>query len=115
MPASTSYYAERARNQKRDQSLRLAKDLAAATHRPASNKVSAHDRMRERLADVNKVRRALDMERQIHRRWKAGDVYAPHDLSSEEQQKWQKRRPRESDAFDQLGINPLHEYKVCFY
>ena len=115
MPASSSYYTERDRNQKRDQSLRLAKDLAAATHRPASNKVSAYDRTRERLADVTKARRVLDLERQIHRKWKPGDVYAPHDLSPVEQMKWQKRRPRETDAFDQLGINPLHEYKVYFY
>ena len=62
---------------------------------------------------MQKNNKALDLERQIHRRWKAGDVYAPHDLSSVEMQKWRKIRPRERDAFDQLGINPLHEYKVC--
>ena len=64
---------------------------------------------------MTKARRVLDLERQIHRKWKAGDVYAPHDLSPVEQMKWQKRRPRETDAFDELGINPLHEYKVCLY
>jgi small subunit ribosomal protein S18 len=69
--------------------------------------------MRQGLVDVQKNNRALDLERQIHRKWKAGDVYAPHDLSSVEMQKWRKIRPRERDAFDQLGINPLHEYKVC--
>ena len=115
MPASTSYSTERDRNRKRDQSLRLARDLAAATHRPAPNKVSAYDRTRERLADVTKARRVLDLERQIHRKWKPGDVYAPHDLSPVEQMKWQKRRPIETDVFDQLGINPLHEYKVYSY
>lgn len=62
---------------------------------------------------MQKNNRALDLERQIHRRWKAGDVYAPHDLSSVEMQKWRKIKPRERDAFDQLGINPLHEFKVC--
>ena len=115
MPASTSYYTERDRNQKQDQRLRLAKNLVASTHRPANNKVSAYDRTRDRLADVVKAKRTLDLERQIHRKWKAGDVYAPHDLSPVEQMKWQKRRPRETDAFDQLGINPLHEYKVRSY
>ena len=115
MPASTSYYTERDRNQKKDQGLRLAKRMAAETRRPAYNKVSAYDRTRDRLADVAKAKRTLDLERQIHRKWKAGDVYAPHDLSPVEQTKWQKRRPREIDAFDQLGINPLHEYKVCPY
>ena len=69
--------------------------------------------MRQGLVDVQKNNRALDLERQIHRKWKAGDVYAPHDLSSIEMDKWRKRRPRERDVFDQLGINPLHEYKVC--
>lgn len=64
---------------------------------------------------MTKARRVLDLERQIHRKWKAGDVYAPHDLSPVEQMKWQKRRPREIDAFDELGINPLHEYKVCLH
>ena len=115
MPAPTSYSTERDRNKQRDQGLRLVKDLAAAAHRPARNKVSAYERTRDRLADVAKARRTLDLERQIYRKWKAGDVYAPHDLSPVEQTKWQKRRPRETDAFDQLGINPLHEYKVCYY
>lgn len=69
--------------------------------------------MRQGLVDVHKNNRALGLERQIHRKWKAGDVYAPHDLSPVEMTKWRKRRPRERDAFDQLGINPLHEYKVC--
>ena len=115
VPAPTSYYTERDRNQQRDSGLRLAKDLAAAVHRPASNRVSAYDRTRDRLADVTKARRVLDLERRIHRKWKAGDVYAPHDLSPVEQTKWQKRKPRETDAFDELGINPLHEYKVYLY
>ena len=54
----------------------------------------------------------MDLEKQIHRKWEVGNVYAPHDLSSVEMEKWRKRRPREKDAFDMLGINPLHEYKV---
>lgn len=52
-------------------------------------------------------------QRQIHRKWQPGDVYAPHDLSGPEQKKWKtgRRRPQ-SDAFDTLGINPVTEYKV---
>ncbi len=69
--------------------------------------------MRAQLKDVEKMGRAKDLERQIHRKWQFGDVYAPHDLSSVEMEKWRKRRPREKDAFDVLGINPLNEYKVC--
>jgi len=61
---------------------------------------------------VESERRSL-YQRQIYRKWRPGDVYAPHDLSGAEQKKWKygRRRPTE-DAFDVLGINPLLEYKV---
>ncbi|KAL1961825.1 hypothetical protein VTN77DRAFT_994 [Rasamsonia byssochlamydoides] len=45
------------------------------------------------------------------REWKAGDVYAPHDLSPAEMKKWMKRQSPSQDAFDALNINPLHQYK----
>lgn len=49
----------------------------------------------------------------MYRRWNAGDVYAPHDLSGPEQKKWKVGRTTpQSDAFDVLGINPISEYKV---
>jgi small subunit ribosomal protein S18 len=51
-------------------------------------------------------------ERFLTRNWKAGDVYAPHDLSPAEMRKWMKRVSPSTDAFDALGINPLHQYKV---
>ncbi|KAI9724911.1 MAG: hypothetical protein M1812_000187 [Candelaria pacifica] len=54
---------------------------------------------------------ARDLEKQKHRRWKQGDVYAPHDLSSVEMQKWRRRGRPTTDAFDALAMNPLHEYK----
>jgi len=48
------------------------------------------------------------------RRWNAGDVYAPHDLSGVEMSKWkqiqQKGRPKR-DVFDILRINPVEHYK----
>lgn len=56
-----------------------------------------------------------DYERQMTRKWKAGDVYAPKDLSSREMKKWktvQKQGRPAKDAVDLLGINPLHHYKV---
>lgn len=56
--------------------------------------------------------RALDMEKFQTRRWKDGDIYSPHDLSHEEMEKWKKPKRVTVDAFDTLGINPLHEYKV---
>ncbi|KAL4960945.1 mitochondrial 37S ribosomal protein bS18m [Aspergillus stella-maris] len=51
------------------------------------------------------------MEKYQTRDWKAGDVYAPHDLSPAEMKKWKKRSTPTSDAFDALNLNPLHLYK----
>lgn len=47
-------------------------------------------------------------------KWRRGDVYAPHDLSPEECNKRLRIRNPNQDAFDVLGINPLHEYKVNY-
>lgn len=46
------------------------------------------------------------------RRWRMGDVYAPHDMSPMEQFKWSVARRPEKDMIDVLGINPLDHYKV---
>jgi small subunit ribosomal protein S18 len=51
------------------------------------------------------------------RKWKDGDVYAPHDLSGVEMSKWSKGQPKgrpKKDVFDMLKINPLNHYWVCF-
>ena len=56
-----------------------------------------------------------DLEKQVFRRWKAGDVYAPHDLTGVEQAKWKKLRRKgraRMDVLDQLNINPIQHYKV---
>lgn len=53
-----------------------------------------------------------DFVRQMPRRWKSGDVYAPHDLSPEEMAKWRKSSRPKVDVIDMLGLNPLDEYKV---
>lgn len=56
-----------------------------------------------------------DYEMQMTRRWRAGDVYAPHDLSGIEMAKWKKvRRKGKStwDVMDQLGMDPREHYKV---
>ena len=52
------------------------------------------------------------MSKQITRRWKAGDVYAPHDLSAVESAKWKKRDRPNRDAFDVLDFNPMDHYRV---
>jgi small subunit ribosomal protein S18 len=57
--------------------------------------------------------KAEDYTKHMYRRWKSGDVYAPHDLSAAEQNKWKRgRMTPQTDAFDVLGINPINEYKV---
>lgn len=52
------------------------------------------------------------LERFQTRDWKAGDIYAPHDLSPAEMKKWGKRKSPSRDAFDALNLNPLDLYKV---
>lgn len=77
--------------------------------------VRDYDAQRAALNDVTVLNRARSLERRMPRnnKWAAGDVYAPHDLSSVEAQKWTKRKSSQRDVFDILGINPLDEYKVC--
>ncbi|MCJ1249268.1 hypothetical protein MMC30_006491 [Trapelia coarctata] len=52
-----------------------------------------------------------ELEKLQTRRWKKGDVYAPHDLSPAEMRKWRQRSKPNRDVFDMLNINPLDEYK----
>ncbi|KAL2133743.1 hypothetical protein VTI74DRAFT_1823 [Chaetomium olivicolor] len=49
--------------------------------------------------------------RQMPRRWKTGEVYAPRDLSPTEMAKWRKAKPPTRDIIDMLGFNPLDNYK----
>ncbi|KAK5131548.1 hypothetical protein LTR08_000875 [Meristemomyces frigidus] len=69
------------------------------------------------LRDVERTYSRKDLEGQIARRWRVGDVYSPHDLSGIEQGKWrkQRRKPRarhnDEDVMDKLGLNPLDLYR----
>ncbi|KAH8586678.1 hypothetical protein B0O99DRAFT_643835 [Bisporella sp. PMI_857] len=63
---------------------------------------TADDMRREQLSSA--------LSRQIWRRWKPGQVYAPHDLSDVEQMKWRKRDRPTRDMFDVLNFNPLTAY-----
>lgn len=65
------------------------------------------------MTDLDKDRRAKALEALQYRKWKQGDVYAPHDLSAVEMKKWRGRSKPTTDVFDVLAINPLNEYKVC--
>lgn len=68
---------------------------------------------RTALADLRRSYTKRDLELQVARKWKPGDVYAPHDLSGAEASKWKKvhKRPRPKfDVLDQLGIDPRQHY-----
>ena len=73
-----------------------------------------HSRNAKVVADLEKARLRSDMGLQMQRRWKVGDVYAPHDLSVQEMAQWKKfaARPPRQDAFDVLALDPMKEYKV---
>ncbi|KOS23073.1 37S ribosomal protein RSM18 [Escovopsis weberi] len=60
---------------------------------------------------LKNVKNSNDYLKQMPRRWDAGDVYSPHDMSPVEMQKWRKRSPRRADVVDALGLRPLDMYK----
>ncbi|MCJ1404075.1 WD40 repeat-like protein [Xylographa trunciseda] len=68
--------------------------------------------IRDQLGDLEKKERAQDLERMQIRRWKQGDVYAPHDLSPVEMSKWRTKLTPDRDVFDVLAINPIDHYMV---
>ncbi|KAI8953517.1 ribosomal protein S18 [Xylaria longipes] len=55
--------------------------------------------------------RRNDFMRQLPRRWRAGDVYAPHDMSPSEMAKWRRNTARQQDLVDLLGLRPLDMYR----
>ena len=54
-----------------------------------------------------------DLEGLMYRKWQAGDVYTPHDLTPREIREYKTAKSPSRDIFDSLGINPLDYYKVC--
>ncbi|KAK2624949.1 hypothetical protein QTJ16_005318 [Diplocarpon rosae] len=70
-------------------------------------------RMRSSTSTEEFINHALasDLSKQITRRWKAGDIYAPHDLSEVEMKKWKRRGQPQYDVFDVLDFNPLEHYR----
>lgn len=93
-----------------------AYDLANKTVREASAARQQH----QTDAFVREAERGWgrkELEQQLPRRWRPGDVYAPHDLSGAEASKWkkQRRKPRprhgDRDVVDQLGMKPLEHYR----
>jgi hypothetical protein len=69
---------------------------------------------RAHIKDVRTGEITESYVRQMPRRWKVGDVYAPRDLSPAEMMKWRKGRAPNKDVVDMLGFNPLDNYRVRF-
>lgn len=92
-------------------------DFATSTVSAAAGARRRKEVATQSQAGIDEAQLRGDLERQMTRRWKSGDVYSPHDLSGVEMQKWKtvvkKGRPQK-DVFDMLAINPLDQYKVCF-
>lgn len=65
--------------------------------------------------DVRSSNIADSYARQMPRKWKRGDVYAPKDLSPVEVRRFKKFRPPTVDTVDLLGFNPLDNYRVSFF
>ncbi|KUJ16020.1 ribosomal protein S18 [Mollisia scopiformis] len=77
-------------------------------------------RVAQRAQDTTRMSTAVEagqygngvaLTRQITRRFKPGDVYAPHDLSEVEMAKWKKRAKPQHDVFDVLDFKPLDNYR----
>ncbi|CAO1597397.1 hypothetical protein XANCAGTX0491_001206 [Xanthoria calcicola] len=102
--------------------------LVSSLSQDAQAQTTATTARRSALAETEAAYRATDLERHLHRRFRPGDIYAPHDLSPTEQAKWRPRAAvggslqgrgtpanahaqNRRDVFDVLGINPLDEYK----
>lgn len=105
----------------------IMKDRNAAPSATPSSSSDAAERMlarhRARIAEqrqsqlesaerVKDKKIAKDLLKQMPRKWQAGDVYAPHDLSAAEMEKWRKRSARVGDLVDALNLSPLDLYKV---
>ncbi|KAK8089817.1 ribosomal protein s18 [Apiospora hydei] len=64
------------------------------------------------LGDLKGKNISEDYMRQMPRRWREGELYAPHDLSEVEAAKWRKMTNVQRDQVDMLGLRPLDMYSV---
>jgi small subunit ribosomal protein S18 len=76
-------------------------------------KKAAEQKRATTVQDLTLSWKNIDLQRLMTRKWRVGEVYAPHDLSSVEMRKLRSPGRRTQDAFDALALNPLDEYKVC--
>jgi small subunit ribosomal protein S18 len=87
--------------------------LRASEERKRRQEAQSPLRTSETADELQRYAKAADLSKQITRRWKAGDIYAPHDLSGVEMAKWKRRGQPIHDVFDVLDINPMDHYRVC--
>ncbi|KAF2996423.1 hypothetical protein E8E13_002964 [Curvularia kusanoi] len=99
--------------------LSILKDIKTSASQPQSGSVAPTQMARNlglnrpsQSREMVESERREQFQRQIYRKWQAGDVYSPHDLTGSEMKKWKfGRKKPQQDAFDVLGINPVNEYK----
>jgi len=95
---------------------RLQSLIAEAERKTQARAVAALARGKASATTAEMLERdemAKNLTQQIKRHFKPGDVYAPHDLSWQEQKRWQRRTAPKYDVFDQTNFNPKDHYKVC--
>ncbi|KAK3945953.1 ribosomal protein S18 [Diplogelasinospora grovesii] len=66
---------------------------------------------REAVKDLRAAHTTDSYLRHMPRRWRAGDLYAPKDLSPVEMKKWRTPHTPKKDVLDMLGLNPLDNYR----
>ncbi|OTA04444.1 hypothetical protein A9Z42_0050330 [Trichoderma parareesei] len=95
---STSPYRS---NQQQNQQQQQGNPGDAANLMMTRLKRDGYATLRNKQAQIEQLRNqknSADYLRQMPRRWEAGDVYSPHDMSPVEMQKWRKRSPRKADV-----------------
>ncbi|KAM0285630.1 hypothetical protein ACHAQH_001336 [Verticillium albo-atrum] len=68
-------------------------------------------RKRFELQQLRDRKTSDDYIRQMPRKWRTGDVYAPHDMHPHQLAKWKRRSSPKHDVTDLLSVNPLDQYK----
>lgn len=78
------------------------------------------EKKRASLADVAASQEREAYSRRNRRPWARGTVYAPRDLGPAAQRRWRnpalsvRGDPDARDFVDEMGFNPLDNYRVCF-
>ncbi|KFY14719.1 hypothetical protein V492_02447 [Pseudogymnoascus sp. VKM F-4246] len=98
-------------NERASQNLLSLIDRSAQRKERHRSQRTTNNQSSNSAEDLARHKTATSMTKQISRRWKTGDVYAPHDLSEVEMKKWKRRGKPTVDVFDVLELDPLVEYR----